>query len=86
MAQDELEIMVKLTGCWTRLADNGRVFLSGSVSDTIELIILPVEHRRSESDPEWEVFLCERPTVTNRIQADTTEPRVTASVGSKGSS
>lgn len=49
--------LIRLTGLWTQESQAGESYLSGSLSPSSRLLILPNTHKRQEHDPDYVAYL-----------------------------
>ena len=49
--------LIKLTGLWKNTRDDGSISMSGKLSRTSRLVILPNKYKKGERDPDYYAFL-----------------------------
>ncbi len=49
--------LIRLTGLWRGESKAGQTYLSGSLSPSSRLLILPNSHKRQASDPDYVAYL-----------------------------
>jgi len=49
--------MIKLTGLWKQDSKSGGSYLSGLVSPTSRLLVMPNKHKKSDKEPDYIAFL-----------------------------
>ena len=52
--------LVKLTGLWKSKTKKGETILSGSLNAVTSLIILPNNFKKSEKEPDFNIYLKQR--------------------------
>lgn len=65
--------MIKLTGLWRQESKSGGSYLSGLVSPTSRLLVLPNTHKKDAKEPDYVAFLA--PGKDSSSAADKPEDR-----------
>lgn len=55
--EDKEAGLIRLTGLWRGESKAGQTYLSGSLSPSSRLLILPNAHKRQASDPDYVAYL-----------------------------
>jgi hypothetical protein len=63
--------LIRLTGLWKAESKNGSNYLSGSISNSSKLIILPNTRKQNASDPDFIAYVAPQEKKDSKRQAAT---------------
>ena len=64
--------MIKVTGLWKNKGKDGKLYLSGRLGYSANMLILPNNYKKEEKDPDYNLFITEPKKREQQKPAETT--------------